>query len=478
MKPRFPHPLIAVIPVILLVIMITVSVGFFGANAMNGANQISMLLSAAVCVTLSMTIYRTPWATVENGIRKTIGDTIVPILILLLIGMISGTWMISGVVPTLIYYGIQIISPQFYLVCSCLICAVISVMTGSSWTTIATIGIALLGIGNALGIPDTWSAGAIISGAYFGDKVSPLSDTTVLASSSSDVNLFDHIRYMFLTTIPSMTVALIVFLVAGISMCKGNEIHIDEYIVSLDHTFTITPWTLLVPVITGVLIARRTPVLITLFIASLAACVCALVFQSQVLSAIDDNGNMFRGLMTTCFGSTALDSGNLALNDLISTSGMAGMLNTVWLILCALTFGGVMMATNMIQSITSSLIKYIKGRVSLVFSTVITGIFSNLATSDQYMSIILTSSMFKGAYHRLGYENRLLSRSAEDSATVTSVLIPWNTCGLTQATVLGVSTLAYLPYCIFNLVSPLMSIIVAAIGWRIKRVEVNQDIEP
>lgn len=468
-KDKRPHPLVSAVPVVLLVVLIAFSVGFFGPDAMNGANQISMLIAAAVCVTLSMTLYRTAWTTIEKGIKKTFADTIVPILILLLIGLISGTWMISGTVPTLIYYGIQIISPRFYLVCTCLICSVVSIMTGSSWTTIATIGIALIGIGHALGVPETWAAGAIISGAYFGDKVSPLSDTTVLASSCAGVNLFDHIRYMLFTTIPSLSVALGVFLVAGLWLCNGNDICIEEFMTCLDNTFNISAWTLLVPAITVILIMRRTPVLITLFVASMAACVCAVILQPHVLTAIDDDGNILRGLMTSCFGATNLQSGNTEVNDLIATSGMAGMLNTVWLIICAITFGSVMIATDMLMSITAVVIRCIKGRASLVSSTIMTGCFANLATSDQYMSIILTASMFKEAYRKLGYEDRLLSRSVEDSATVVSVLIPWNTCGLTQATVLGVPTMMYLPYCVFNLVSPLMSILMSVIGWKIKR---------
>lgn len=467
MNPRYPHPLISLIPLIVLVLMIVVSVGFYGADAMNGANQVSMLLAAAVAAALSMFIYKTPWSIIEKGIVKTISDTTAAIIILLLIGMISGTWMISGVVPTLIYYGVQIISPQFYLVTSCIICAIVSIMTGSSWTTVATIGIALIGIGTALGIPEAWSAGAIISGAYFGDKISPLSDTTVLASSTAGVNLFDHIRYMLFTTIPSITIALIIFLIAGLQMDYGTNIDINDFLFSLDNTFTITPWTMLVPVITGIMIAKKIPAIVTLFVASIAACICALIFQPQVLSAIAPDGNMIQGMLQTCFGSTALDSGNVNLNDLISTSGMAGMLNTVWLIICAVTFGGTMMATNMIQSITATIIRIVKGRISLVSTTVATGIFANVVTSDQYMSIILTGSMFKDVYRKLGFENRLLSRTTEDSVTVTSVLVPWNTCGLTQATVLGVPTLIYLPYCFFNIISPLMSIFIAATGWKI-----------
>ena len=467
---RLPNPLVSLIPILILVGMIFISVGFFGADAMSGSSQVSMICAAAVSATLSIVFYKGTWNTIETGIIKTIGDTSVSIIILLLIGMISGTWMISGVVPTLIYYGIQIISPQFFLVSACIICAVVSVMTGSSWTTIATIGIALLGIGKALGVSEAWAAGAIISGAYFGDKISPLSDTTVLASSSSNVNLFEHIRYMLFTTTPTMIITLIIFLIAGLNATDNTEVMVEEYLTGLSSSFNISPWTLIVPLLTAILIARKVPAIITLFAASVFACICAVILQPDQLSLVaEGDGNILRGLFITCFGTTAIDTGNANLNSLVSTSGMSGMLDTVWLIICALIFGGTMIATRMIESITSMIIRLVKGRITMVASTIVTGIFSNTATSDQYISIILTASMFKDVYRKLGYENRLLSRTTEDAVTVTSVLVPWNTCGLTQATVLGVPTIVYLPYCFFNLISPLMSLLVAVIGWKIKK---------
>ena len=367
--------------------------------------------------------------------------------------------MISGIVPTLIYYGIQIMSPQFFLISSCIICALVSLLSGSSWTTIATIGVALLGIGHALGVSEAWTAGAIISGAYFGDKMSPLSDTTILASSATGVDLFTHIRYMMYTTMPSFITA-------------DTEIQVGEYIEGLSKTFNISLWTLLVPILTGVLIARRVPSLIVLFVSSLMAGIVALIFQPHILCEIAGNMNasaasLTRGLAITYYGSTAIDTGNASLNELVSTRGMAGMLNTIWLILCAMCFGASMVASRMIESITGVIIRFIRNRISLVSSTVGTGIFLNITTGDQYISIVLNADMYKEVYRKEGYETRLLSRTTEDAATVTSVLIPWNTCGMTQSTVLGVPTLTYLPYCFFNLLSPLMSIIVAALGWKI-----------
>ena len=470
-----PNIWISLVPVVVLVLMVTVSIILFGDDSLNGANQISLLVSTGVCVCLSMWIYNSPWSKFENAIKKTIGGASVSIIILLIIGMLSGAWMISGVVPTMIYYGIQIMSPKFFLVSTCAICALVSVMTGSSWTTIATIGMAFLGIGDALSVPNYWTAGAIISGAYFGDKISPLSDTTVLASSSAGVDLFSHIRYMLYTTTPSMAITLAIFFIAGFWFDGASVPNVSLYTDGLKSVFNISLWTLLVPLITAIMIYKKIPSLITLFVSALVAGFMAVLMQSETLLEISgveegETLDIIRGLMTTFFGSTSVETNNSALNDLVSTGGMAGMMPTVWLILCAMCFGGVMVASQMLQSITSVVLRWVKSCVGLVSSTVVSGLMMNLATSDQYISIILTANMYKKMYDENGYESRLLSRTTEDAVTVTSVLIPWNTCGMTQATVLGVPTLAYLPYCFFNYISPLMSILVAAIGWKIKRI--------
>lgn len=468
-----PNLWVSLIPIIALVAMVALSIVLYGDDSLNGGNQISLLVASGFCVCLSMWIYKTPWKKFEDAIKSTIGNASVSIIILLIIGMLSGSWMISGVVPTLIYYGIQIMSPEFFLASSCIICAVVSVMTGSSWTTIATIGMALLGIGDALAVPNYWTAGAIISGAYFGDKISPLSDTTVLASSSTGTDLFSHIRYMLYTTTPTMVITLTVFFIAGFWYGGNTDSNIAQYTEGLESTFNITLWVLIVPLITAVLIAKKVPSLITLFVSALAAGIMAIICQRGVLLEVADAEvgnatNIVKGLMTTFFGSTSVDTGNSTLNDLVSTGGMGGMLPTIWLIICAMCFGGVMIASGMLQSITNVILRWIKNRIGLVGSTVGSGIIMNLATSDQYISIILTANMYKDIYEEQGYESRLLSRTTEDAVTVTSVLIPWNTCGMTQSTILGVSTLAYMPYCIFNYVSPLMTIIVAATGWKIR----------
>ena len=465
-----PHPLIAIIPVMVLIAFLAVVISLFGSDSLSGGSQIALLMGMAVCVSLSMAIYKTPWRTFEQQIKKTLGEVSITLLILLCVGMLAGSWMISGIVPTLIYYGVQIMSPQFFLVSSCIICALVSLLSGSSWTTIATIGVALLGIGHALGVSEAWTAGAIISGAYFGDKMSPLSDTTILASSATGTDLFVHIRYMMYTTMPTFLITITIFFITGLGNTADAELHVGEYTEGLAHTFNISLWTLLVPLLTGVLIARRVPSLIVLFASSVMAGIVALILQPHILNEIAADGGLVKGLAITYFGATAVETGNTSLNELVSTSGMAGMLNTIWLILCAMCFGASMVASRMIDSITGVVIRFIHNRVSLVSSTVGTGIFLNITTGDQFISIVLNADMYKEVYRQQGYESRLLSRTTEDAATVTSVLIPWNTCGMTQSTVLGVPTLTYLPYCFFNLISPLMSIIVAVIGWKIKKV--------
>jgi NhaC family Na+:H+ antiporter len=480
MKQVIPHPLVALVPVVVLIGFLAVVIALFGSDSLSGGSQVALLMGMAVCVSISMGFYRVSWRVFEAQIKKTLGEVSITLLILLCVGMLAGSWMISGIVPTLIYYGVQVMSPQFFLVSSCVICALVSLLSGSSWTTIATIGVALLGIGHALGASEAWTAGAIISGAYFGDKMSPLSDTTILASSATGTDLFTHIRYMMLTTVPTFLIAITIFFVTGLGNATSAELHVAEYTEGLSGTFRISLWTLLVPLLTGVLIARRVPSLIVLFASSVMAGVVALLLQPHILTEIAtgvrqasdcplSTVNLTRGLAMTYYGATGVDTGNASLNELVSTGGMAGMLNTIWLILCAMCFGAAMVASGMIESLTQVILRWVKSRVSLVGSTVGTGIFLNITTGDQFISIVLAADMYKEVYREQGYESRLLSRTCEDAATVTSVLVPWNTCGMTQSTVLGVPTLTYLPYCFFNLLSPMMSILVAAIGWRIYR---------
>ena len=472
---KIPSPLLSLVPILVLVTLLFVTIRTFGSDVLSGGSQVVLLTATAVCCLIAMGYSKVRWKAIELAMINNISGVATALIILLIIGALSGSWMISGVVPTLIYYGMQIIHPSFFLTSTCVICAIVSVMTGSSWTTIATIGIALLGIGQAQGFDDGWIAGAIVSGAYFGDKISPLSDTTILASSVTDTPLFKHIKYMMITTVPSILITLVIFTVAGLTHQATASDQIAMYSASLKETFDISLWLLIVPIITGILIAKRVPSIITLFISTALAGVFALIFQPHLLQEIsglpvESMQSQFKGLIMTFYGSTQVQTGNPDLNELVSTRGMSGMMNTIWLIICAMCFGGAMTASGMLGSITSVFIRFMKRTVGLVASTVASGLFLNICTADQYISIILTGNMFKDIYQKKGYESRLLSRTTEDSVTVTSVLIPWNTCGMTQATILGVATLTYLPYCFFNLISPLMSITVAAIGYKIKRI--------
>ena len=470
----------SLLPFLFLVAALSVVIYVFGSDALSGASQVALLFAAGFTVVLAMALYHIPWKVFEEAILDNITSVGTSIVILLLIGAVSGSWMVSGVVPTMIYYGMKVIYPEIFLFATCVISALIAVMTGSSWTTIATIGVALVGIGTAQGYEPGWIAGAIISGAYFGDKVSPLSDTTVLASSSAGTPLFTHIRFMMHTTVPSFIITCIIFLIVSLMHDTSSAATAADFAHDLKNSFNISPWLFLVPVVTAILIAKKVSAIATLFIASVVAGVAAVIFQPHILGAVanectpDAMASLsflegFKGLSITYYGATAIDTGNETLNSLVSTRGMTGMLNTVFLIISASCFGGVLVGSGMLQSLTDALVKFVKHRVTMVASTVGTGIFANMITGDQYLSILLTSSLYKKLYHERGYESKLLSRSVEDSATVVSVLIPWNSCGMTQATVLKVATLEYLPYCFFNILSPFMSIFIAAIGFKIVR---------
>lgn len=460
------HWTIAFIPFLVLITLQALVIIFFGADAIDGASQLSLLIATSTTVAISMLGYKVKWETIENAIADNIRTVGPAIIILLLIGAVSGSWMISGVVPTMIYYGMNLITPSLFLFMTCIICALVSVVTGSSWTTVATVGIALLGIGTAHGYSVGWTAGAIISGAYFGDKISPLSDTTVLASSVAEVPLFKHISYMLITTIPSFIIALTIFLIVSLNHSTASETQNAMFAESLRNTFTISPWLFLIPVFTAILIALRLHASIILFLSAFAAGIVMIFVQPDIVSQIG-NGNRFIGLIQTYYSETSIDTGNEALNNLVQTHGMKGMTGTVFLIFFAAAFGGAMIGSGMMKSITTALTRGVSGQRSLVSSTVGTGLFSNMVVGDQYLSILLTGNIFKQLYKDKGYEGRLLSRSTEDSATVTSVLVPWNSCGMTQSMVLQVPTLTYLPYCFFNIISPLMSIFIAFTGYKI-----------
>lgn len=465
---------LALIPIVVLVSLLALNISIFGADSILGASQVALLCAAGVCVFLSMWIYKIPWKTFEQSIIEHVGEVATAILILLLIGAISGTWTMGGVVPAFICYGLKIITPQVFLPATCLLCAVISLLIGSSWTTIATVGVALIGIGNAEGFNEAMTAGAIISGAYFGDKISPLSDTTVMASSINRVNLFAHIKYMLLTTGPAMILSLIAFTVIGLFHSEASQVQVGEYTEILTSRFNITPWLMIVPAIAGFLIWKRLPAIIVLALSTLTAAIAALIFQPNVVAEIGSNVTdgphakiMFTGIVETIYNTVGLETGNAEVNQLVSSRGMLGMLNTVYLIICAMCFGGCMKASGMIADLADALTPCTRTRTGLVTTTVLSGTALNGIVSDQYLAIILTSNIYRDSFDRAGYDPRLCSRSVEDSATVTSPLFPWSSCGMTQATILSVPTLAYAPYCLFNILSPIMSILVAAIGFKI-----------
>ncbi len=476
MKTNLKRTLVALIPLATLVIILVVNISIYGADSILGASQIALLASAMVCVGASMWLYKTPWKEFEKAISGNIGEIATAIIILLLIGAISGTWIMSGVVPTLICYGIKAISPKVFLLTACVLCALVSVMTGSSWTTIATVGVALIGIGHAQGFSDAVTAGAIISGAYFGDKISPLSDTTVLASSFNRVDLFTHIRYLMITTVPSIVICLIIFTVIGLTHGTAAEGQMGFYTSVLESKFRITPWLLLVPAFSFFLIWRKVPAIIVLALSVIAGAVAALFFQPGIVreigSAVSEGSAAkvyFTGIMEMVYNSVTLETGSGEINRLVASRGMLGMLNTVYLIICAMVFGSCMKASGMIADLSRILSPLTRSRTGLVGATVVTGTALNGIVADQYLAIILSSSLYKDSFEKQGYEPRLLSRSVEDSATVTSPLFPWSSCGMTQATILSVPTLAYAPYCFFNIISPLMSILVSAAGWKIFR---------
>lgn len=467
-----PSPLISLIPLSVLVILLALTIKLFGADAIAGGSQLSLLTASAVCTAMSILIHGRKWVDLEESIIRNMRSATPALIILLLIGAIAGTWMASGIIPSLIYYGLKILHPSIFLPASCIICAIISLLTGSSWTTIATIGVALMGIGRALGFDDGWIAGAIISGAYFGDKISVMSDTTVLASSTTEVPLFTHIKYMLITTIPSMLISIMVFTIAGLSASTTSSADMMAIEEGLQSTFNISPWLLIVPILTGILIAKRLPAIVTLFASAFMAAIAMVIAQPELILQIAnvENSSALSSLKAIIIASTtnnSIETGNELLNNLVTTRGMGGMMGTIWLIICAMCFGGVMYGSGMLSAITQIFLRVARRTVSVVSSTVGSGLFFNLVTGDQYISIILTGNLFRKLYDERDLEHRLLSRSIEDSATITSVLIPWNSCGMTQSTVLGVATLTYMPYCIFNIISPLMSIFMATIGYKI-----------
>ncbi|MCF6195184.1 MAG: Na+/H+ antiporter NhaC [Emcibacter sp.] len=469
----------ALIPIIFLVVLLSINVTVFGDAALDGSNQIVLILSAAVAGMIATRI-GISWKILQNGIMQSINSAMPSMLILLLIGSLAGAWMISGIVPAMVYYGLKILNPTILLFAACVVCALVSLATGSSWTTIATVGLALIGIGKALGMSEGIIAGAIISGAYFGDKMSPLSDTTNLAPAMAGTDLFTHIRYMTITTVPSLIITLILFLAIGFNHGSENEIHdIEPILEALSSSFHISMWLFIVPIIVVVLIVKKVPAIPSLLAGSLLGILFALIFQPHIfqeVSGISDDPlrSTYVASMKTLYTNVQIETGNKIVDELLSTGGMSGMLGTIWLILSAMVFGGIMDASGMLKRITEVIIGMINSTGSLVTSTAASCVFLNITASDQYLAIVVPGKMFEKIYKERGLAPENLSRTLEDSGTVTSVLIPWNTCGAAQSNVLGVATFTYLPYCFFNIISPLMTIFFAYAGIKIARLKSNK----
>ena len=456
----------ALFPILFLVFLLIINVSIFGDDSLDGSIQIVLILSSAVASVLAFNLGFT-WDDIQKGILKSINSSMSSILILFLVGSLAGSWLLSGVVPAFIYYGIQILNAKIFLFAACIICIIVSMATGSSWTTSATIGIALIGIGKALGISDGLIAGAILSGAYFGDKMSPLSDTTNLAPAMAGTDLFTHIRYLMITTVPSILISLVIFIFLGLNI--SSDIESDNAVLIsnlINEKFYISPILFLVPAVVILLIYKKIKAVPSLFIGVILGSLFALIFQKNLVvevSGMKDISwiSLFSGTMKSLYGSISIQTSNQIVNELLSSSGMFGMLNTIWLVISAMIFGGVMETAGFLKKISSIIIDKINSTGSLVTSTAGTCIFFNLTASDQYLSIVVPGKMYSKIYKDKGLAPENLSRTLEDSGTVTSVLVPWNTCGAYHASVLNVATLTYLPYCFFSLISPLMTIFIA-----------------
>ncbi|SCY14056.1 transporter, NhaC family [Nonlabens sp. Hel1_33_55] len=469
----------ALIPVIALIVMLAFNVlVVYGDDALSGSNQFILLLGAAVAGIVGY-FNKVSYETMIEEVAQNLKSTAGAILILLMVGALAGTWLISGIIPTMIYYGLDILNPTIFLAACVIICAVISVATGSSWTTSATVGIALIGIAGALDINAGMTAGAVLSGAYFGDKLSPLSDTTNLAPAMAGTDLFTHIKYMLFTTVPTIVVTLIAFIIIGLSIDTSGNADVSVYQTAIDNTFNTSAWLFLVPVLVIAMIVKKVSPLVALLVGTLLAAVAALIFQPELV--LTNSGltewnftSAYKGLMnaitvdTSIAPITANEEIGTKLAGLFESGGMAGMLGTIWLIICAMVFGGIMDAIGALATISKALLNLFDSVFGLFASTVVSCLAINVTASDQYLAIVVPGKMYANAYRDKGLAPENLSRTLEDSGTVTSVLIPWNTCGAYQSTTLGVDVIAYLPYAIFNWLSPFMTLLFAAFSIKIK----------
>ncbi|MCL6416533.1 Na+/H+ antiporter NhaC [Aestuariirhabdus sp. Z084] len=470
-----PNLIVSLFPLLFLIVMMVINVVIYKDDSTFGPNQYALLLSSIFAACIGIFALKLPYKTLEDAMINSISMALQATLILLIVGSLISIWMMSGIVPLMIYYGLQLINPNVFLFVACLISAIVALCTGSSWSTSGTIGIALIAIGHTLGVPVGMVAGAVISGAYFGDKMSPLSDTTNLAPAMAGTDIFTHIRHMVYTSGPAMAMALIGFLILGYfyqgNMASNEDI--QAVLTTIEKHFNISPWLLLVPALVIVMVARRMPALPALTIGLLLGIAAIPLFQQPLLSTMTDTGiaGIYKVVLTTAAAGFTIETGNTTIDELFSRGGMASMLNTIWLIICAMIFGGMLEACGMLQRLAEAILKVVRGTGSLIGATIASCIFTNMTASDQYIAIVLPARMFRGAFKRYGLAPKNLSRAVEDAGTVTSVLVPWNSGGAFHAGVLGVSTLAYLPFCFFNILSPLVSIFLGAMNLTMDRIE-------
>ena len=474
-KQKTPSFGISLIPIISLVFLLVLNVLLFKDDATGGPNQLALLLVGMMTMAIGSLYLKIPYKKIEGQVVESISLALQASLILLIVGALIGTWILSGVVPTMIYYGLKVINPAFFLPFACIACCIVSLATGSSWSTTGTIGIALIGIGNALGLPEGMVAGAIISGAYFGDKMSPLSDTTNLAPAMAGTDLFSHIKHMTYTSGPAIIMAILGFFILGFFYkgSVGSQESIETTLAVMDKSFNISLWLFLVPLSVIGMVAKKVPALPALVLGTLMGVIFALLFQQDLLASMSGGTltleSAYKKIIEVCYGGFSIESGDKLIDKLLSRGGMSGMLSTVWLILMAMVFGGAMEGTGMLAQLASTVLKLVRGAGSLVGATLASCLLLNLTASDQYRAIVVPGRMFRNAYDEMGLDPKNLSRALEDAGTVTSVLIPWNTGGAYNSGVLGVSTLSYAPYCFFNILSPLVSLFLASMNWTIVR---------
>ena len=467
---------IAILPLIFLVTLLSfnlyANVFIYDADPLAGSSQFILILSGAFAAMIG-NLYNVSYKDVVNSISNSIKSVTPALIILLWVGALAGTWMISGIIPSMVYYGLKILDPNIFLPACIIICSIISVATGSSWTTSATVGIALVGIGKALDIPAGMVGGAVIAGAYFGDKLSPLSDTTNLAAGVSKVDLFKHIKYLTYTTIPSISITLIVFIILGINQSSNGVTDNSFLINTIENTFNISLILFIVPIIVLIMIVKKTPPIKALTLGTLLGALFAVLFQPQIINELSDSSNSsiiasYKVLIDTITSDVSITTESEILNELFSTGGMIGMLNTIFLVMATMIFGGSMDAIGAIKSISKALLNLADNIFKLFASTVASCLALNLTASDQYLSIVVSGKMFEKAFEDKGLAPENLSRTLEDSATVTSALIPWNSCGAYHSSVLGVSVGEYFIYAIFNWISPFMTLIYAALRIKIR----------